>query len=271
MEDYNKLVKINQDIRDAEFHHDEAYFKKILSDDLIFRRASGKFVNKPRFLEELALISYDILKAGAAEIIPIDEKSVYTILNVEAKVKKPDGSEFKGNFRNTRFFRKKGTEWELYAWYNENSIKQEKKIEALINMGEENKFTGTVILQALYNQTSKKWYQVFFHPASRTNWHIHTGDQELFIISGNAIVVMKYQDDVQVMRLTQGERIIIPPGILHWHGAASNTFMIHIAFNRNPDSNEYTYWFDKVTDEEYNSPTNLKRSTKGQLTMGNRQ
>lgn len=267
MEDYNQLLKINQEIRDAEFNHDEAYFKNILSDDLRFKRASGKFVNKSLYLEELGLTTYDILKASAIEIIPIDEKSAYTISKVEANGKTPDDSEFKGNFRNTRFFRKKGTEWELYAWYNEKTVKQEKKIEEPINLGEENKFTGTVILQTLYKQSNKKWYQVFFHPASRTNWHIHTGDQELFITSGNAMVVLKFQGDVQTMRLTQGEKITIPPGILHWHGAAANSFMIHIAYNSYTNSNENTYWFDQVTDDEFNFPKNHKTSSKAHLTI----
>ena len=252
MEDYNHLIKINQEIRDAEFNHNGSYLKKILSNDFRFRRANGKFVNKQVYLDDLAGTTYDILHAEAPEVYPIDEKSAYTILKVVAKGKRPDGSEFKGNFRNIRFFRMKESEWELYAWYNGNTYKQENKIETPINMGEENKFTGTVILQSLYNQPGKRWYQVFFHPASRTNWHIHTGEQELFIISGIAIVVTKFRGETQVKSLTQGEKIKIQPGIMHWHGAAANTFMIHIACNSVPDSNENTYWFDKVTDEEFN-------------------
>jgi quercetin dioxygenase-like cupin family protein len=253
MEDYNQLVKINQEIRDAEFHHDKSYFKNKLSDDLIFRRASGKFVNKQLYMDELPLTKYDILDAGPTEIIPIDERSAYTILNIAAKGKRPDGAEFEGNFRNTRFFRKKGTEWELYAWCNENSVNQEKQIESSVSLGDENKFTGTVLLQTLHIHANKKWYQVFFHPASRTNWHIHTGVQELFITSGDAIVVMKTGDNVRVQIIKQGDNISIPPGILHWHGAADKNFMIHIACNNNNiDSQEFTYWFDKVTDEEFN-------------------
>ena len=63
--------------------------------------------------------------------------------------------------------------------------------------------------------------RVCFTPGARTNWHMHAVGQILYVISG----VGRYQtlgEDVQV--LLPGDTVVIPPGVKHWHGAASDTF-----------------------------------------------
>jgi hypothetical protein len=48
-----ELIKLNIRIGEAERRRQEGFLKRVLADDLIFRRASGKIVNKKRYLADL--------------------------------------------------------------------------------------------------------------------------------------------------------------------------------------------------------------------------
>jgi quercetin dioxygenase-like cupin family protein len=50
-----------------------------------------------------------------------------------------------------------------------------------------------------------------------------------------------------------GDSVWIPPGEKHWHGAASNTGMVHIAMQEALDGTHVT-WMEHVTDEQYLVP-----------------
>ena len=41
------------------------------------------------------------------------------------------------------------------------------------------------------------------------------------------------------------------PGENHWHGAAPNRFMVHIAIQQNDDTGRPVIWGEHVTDEQY--------------------
>jgi hypothetical protein len=56
--------------------------------------------------------------------------------------------------------------------------------------------------------------------------------------------------------VTVGERrdpSIVEPGENHWHGAAPNRFMVHIAMQQNDESGSPVTWGEHVTDEQYAS------------------
>jgi quercetin dioxygenase-like cupin family protein len=55
---------------------------------------------------------------------------------------------------------------------------------------------------------------------------------------------------VQVIRA--GDVVWCPPGVKHWHGAAPNTAMTHLAMTGSVDGKSVT-WMEKVTDEQYNA------------------
>ena len=48
-----------------------------------------------------------------------------------------------------------------------------------------------------------------------------------------------------------GDRVFFEPGEDHWHGAAPNRFMTHIAMHEADDSGSTVTWGEHVTDEEY--------------------
>ena len=50
-----------------------------------------------------------------------------------------------------------------------------------------------------------------------------------------------------------GDTVWIPPGEKHWHGAAPNIGMVHIAMQEALDG-KHVDWMELVTDEEYSQP-----------------
>ena len=91
---------------------------------------------------------------------------------------------------------------------------------------------------------------VRFTPSARTAWHAHACGQTLHVTDGVGLVVTAEQ--VIVMR--PGETVWTPPGEWHWHGAAPDDFMSHLAMWEGPHpvaGEAETTWGDHVTDIEY--------------------
>jgi quercetin dioxygenase-like cupin family protein len=49
--------------------------------------------------------------------------------------------------------------------------------------------------------------------------------------------------------------VYFEPGEDHWHGAAPNRFMTHLAMQEVDDSGSPVTWCEHVTDDEYNAAT----------------
>jgi quercetin dioxygenase-like cupin family protein len=89
---------------------------------------------------------------------------------------------------------------------------------------------------------------VHFTPGARTAWHTHALGQTIFVTEGVGLV-QRRGGPVEVIR--PGDRVFFEPDEDHWHGAASNRFMVHLALNEVDDDHPLAVWGDKVTDEEY--------------------
>ncbi len=90
-------------------------------------------------------------------------------------------------------------------------------------------------------------YNVTFAPGARNNWHKHPGGQLLLVTGGRGY----YQEagkPAQVIRA--GDVVKIPPGVKHWHGAAADSWMVHVGITTNPQTGD-AEWLEPVTDEEY--------------------
>ena len=57
-----------------------------------------------------------------------------------------------------------------------------------------------------------------------------------------------------------GDRVFFEPGEDHWHGAAPNRFMTHIAMQQADDEGNVVTWGDHVTDEEYAAASPIDKS-----------
>ena len=51
--------------------------------------------------------------------------------------------------------------------------------------------------------------------------------------------------------LNQGDIAWIPPGVKHWHGAAPDTAMTHIAIAEADETGKVVDWLEHVTDADY--------------------
>jgi quercetin dioxygenase-like cupin family protein len=113
-------------------------------------------------------------------------------------------------------------------------------------------FTGNAFLKPLLAKDKNNEFSagsVTFEPGARTNWHTHPKGQVLIVIEGNGI----YQEEGKpAQQIKKGDVINIPENIKHWHGAAADTKMIHIAITNFKEEVQVT-WLEAVTNEEYSA------------------
>ena len=89
--------------------------------------------------------------------------------------------------------------------------------------------------------------RVSFEPGSRTAWHTHPLGQTLHVISGLGCV---QSEGGPIQEIRPGDTIWFAPNEKHWHGAAPNVGMVHIAIQEALDGKHVT-WMEYVTDEQY--------------------
>jgi quercetin dioxygenase-like cupin family protein len=89
--------------------------------------------------------------------------------------------------------------------------------------------------------------RVNFEPGARTVWHTHPLGQTLHLLSG----VGRVQSwDGPVREIRPGDRVWIPPGEKHWHGASPTIAMVHIVIHEHVGG-VHVDWLEPVTDEQY--------------------
>ena len=92
---------------------------------------------------------------------------------------------------------------------------------------------------------------VTFSPGCRNNWHSHTGGQLLIAVGGRGY----YQEKGRPAReLLPGDVVEIAPDVMHWHGAAPDSWFSHLAVECNPATNVNT-WLEPVDDAQYDAAT----------------
>lgn len=112
-------------------------------------------------------------------------------------------------------------------------------------------FTGAVRIDPLFQAPDPARVQgasVTFEPGARTAWHTHPVGQSLHVISGVGRVQLKGEP---IQEIHPGDSVWIEPGEEHWHGAASDRTMTHLAIQESDDSGAFVVWLKHVTDEEY--------------------
>ncbi len=113
-------------------------------------------------------------------------------------------------------------------------------------------FTGTVRMEPLIgsdNGTMLRGISVTFEPGARTNWHTHPVGQSLIVTAGAGRV---QKDGEPVQQIFPGDVVHFPAGEKHWHGAASDCAMTHIAL-QTEEGGRTADWMEPVTDEQYES------------------
>lgn len=111
-------------------------------------------------------------------------------------------------------------------------------------------FTGSAHIDTLFkahDPARASGGRVTFEPGARTAWHTHPLGQTLIVITGTGRV-QRWGDPIEEIR--QGDVVWIPPGQRHWHGAAPNNAMTHIAIAEQLNG-KAAEWLEKVSDEQY--------------------
>ena len=89
---------------------------------------------------------------------------------------------------------------------------------------------------------------VHFTPGPRTAWHTHPHRQTIFVTEG---IGLCQREDGPIEEIRAGDRVFLEPAENHWHGAAHDRFMAHIAMQQNDESGSPVTWGEHVTDEQY--------------------
>jgi quercetin dioxygenase-like cupin family protein len=112
-------------------------------------------------------------------------------------------------------------------------------------------FTGAVYIDtvaALSDASRISAASVHFTPGARTAWHAHPHGQTIWVTEGVGLC-RRRGGPIEVIR--PGDRVFFEPGEVHWHGAAANRFMTHIAIQQADDEGNFAVWAEHVSDEEY--------------------
>jgi quercetin dioxygenase-like cupin family protein len=112
-------------------------------------------------------------------------------------------------------------------------------------------FTGAVYTDAVATASGVSRLSassVHFTPGARTAWHTHPNGQTIYVLEGVGLTQQR-GGPVEVIR--PGDRVFFEPGEEHWHGAAPNRFMTHLAMLQVDDEGHSATWGAHVTDREY--------------------
>jgi len=111
-------------------------------------------------------------------------------------------------------------------------------------------FSGRVRVEPLFEAPEParmRGASVSFEPGARSNWHTHPLGQTLIVTSGLGYV-QSWGGPVQVIR--PGDVVCCPANEKHWHGAAPNSAMTHLALQE-ASNGKVVEWMEKVSDGQY--------------------
>ena len=120
--------------------------------------------------------------------------------------------------------------------------------------GSAENFSGSVRIAPLFPAVAPARTSgslVTFETGARTAWHTHPLGQVLIVTAGVGRV-QRWGDPIQEIR--EGDVVWIPPGQKHWHGAAPDHAMTHIAMSESLDGKSVE-WMEKVSDEQFGAPS----------------
>jgi quercetin dioxygenase-like cupin family protein len=118
-------------------------------------------------------------------------------------------------------------------------------------------FTGAVYIDAVAAPSGGSRLSassVHFTPGARTAWHTHPHGQTIFVTEGVGLAQSR-GGSIEVIR--PGDRVFFEPGEHHWHGAAPNRYMTHLAIVLVDDDGNAATWGEHVTDAEYEAASGV--------------
>jgi quercetin dioxygenase-like cupin family protein len=126
--------------------------------------------------------------------------------------------------------------------------------------GPANWFTGPVRIDPLFpvaEPSRAAANTVTFEPGARTAWHTHPLGQMLIVTVGCG---RAQREGGPVEDIRPGDVVRFAPGEKHWHGAAPETAMTHIAIQESLDG-KAVEWMEHVSDDEYGGSRNADKES----------
>lgn len=134
----------------------------------------------------------------------------------------------------------------------ERNMKLTKFDEAKGFVGPSDYFTGDVKVDEPFKSgDSFNDYQgamVNFKAGARTAWHTHPRGQTIVIVSGEG---RAQTEGEAVRKLMPGDVVWFPANEKHWHGAAPNSNMSHLAIQSPDEKGDVVTWLEHVSDKDY--------------------
>jgi quercetin dioxygenase-like cupin family protein len=114
-------------------------------------------------------------------------------------------------------------------------------------------FTGDVWIDPIVKGVAPSHVRVNivrFSPGARSAWHSHALGQTLYVTDGVGLVRSRGE---AIVELFPGHVVHAEGGEEHWHGAAPDTFMVHLSITEATDDAAVpeTTWGAHVTEDEY--------------------
>ena len=103
-----------------------------------------------------------------------------------------------------------------------------------------------------------------FAPSARTAWHSHAIGQTLYVTERVGLVQSRGDG---IIEIHPGYVISTSPAEWHWHGAAPDRFMTHIAMWEAPEGSKWE-WGALVSDAEYRGREWEEKKMEGTRSLG---
>lgn len=112
-------------------------------------------------------------------------------------------------------------------------------------------FTGAVYIDAVAAPSGPSKLasaSVHFTPGARTAWHTHPNGQTIHVTEG---LGRCQREGGPVELIRPGDTVFFEPGENHWHGAAPDRLMTHLAMHQVDDQGSAASWGEQVSEEDY--------------------
>lgn len=124
--------------------------------------------------------------------------------------------------------------------------------ESIFSTGEKNiAFAKYFVGQSWLNMLTTEGVaigNVTFEPKCRNNWHIHHKSGQILLCTAGRGYYQEWGKPAR--ELHPGDVVQIPPEVKHWHGAAPDSYFVHLAVEV-PAEGSSNEWLEPVSDEEY--------------------
>lgn len=140
--------------------------------------------------------------------------------------------------------------WSALCAEAEPNVRIIRETEQRVGPSSPDNFTGEAISRGYFpaKEIGVSTGEVTFKPGARTAWHSHPRGQMLIITEGRGLVRQWGEAPIE---MREGDAVWIPAGVKHWHGAAPDSGVTHIALAPLDEEGRSSTWMEKTNGEDY--------------------